>query len=506
MSALSPGDDPWIGRVIDGRYRIVRRLGEGGMGIVLEAEHMKLGKRVALKIVAPERVGDPELAARFTREARATAQIEHPHIASGFDYGLLPEGGAFLVAQLVRGSSLRERIERGPIPWPQACGIAAQIADALSAVHAAGYVHRDLTPENVLVTARDDGREHVYVLDFGVAALVAARDGSGPQLTEAGTVVGTNGYMAPEQALGRPVDPRADLYVVGVLLWEMIAGARLFAAASSMTEIVAAQLASTRAEPPSSGAPLPFDLERLLRDLLNADAARRPSSAAELRAMLVRIAEGLPARDPAIAVASAAPAVDGSTLRAAAIRAAIRASAIARTPQGALAIAAGAGLAVLATVSTAVVVVTARDPVRTPATIPAPAPTEVAMPAIAPGIDPPAATPIDDHVARMASALHRERESAAGAILAADPSATPPFARALASLIVANTCAERAQHLAWVGSIGDPRAVRALERLRDAPRRGCGRRGRSDCFACIRRDLDATIAALHSRHPSQEDP
>ncbi|MDQ3035597.1 MAG: serine/threonine protein kinase, partial [Myxococcota bacterium] len=271
-------DDASIGRVIDGRYRVLRRIGEGGMGVVYEAEHVKLGKRVAVKLIAPERIGDPETAARFTREARATAQIEHPHIAAGFDYGLLPEGGAFLVAQLVRGTSLRERITRGAMPWTEACTIAAQIVDALSAIHRAGYVHRDLTPDNVLVASRDDGRQHVYVLDFGVAALVASAPREGGGLTALGTIVGTQGYMAPEQALGKPVDARADLYVVGVLLWEMLSGRPLYSPRASLTEVVTSQLAD---EPPPVGAAgqapalgVPFDVERLVRDLLGADVAR----------------------------------------------------------------------------------------------------------------------------------------------------------------------------------------------------------------------------------------
>ncbi|MBZ0116891.1 MAG: serine/threonine protein kinase, partial [Sandaracinaceae bacterium] len=208
-----PPDDPLIGRELDGRYRIVRSVGSGGMGSVYEAEHLALGKRVAIKVIRAELVADEETRARFEREARATAQIEHPHVTTGMDFGRLPDGGAYLVVQLVRGTSLRDRIAEGPMPWREACTIGAQIADALAAIHAAGFVHRDLTPGNVLVARREDGSPHVHVLDLGVAALTA--ESSDGRLTETGRVVGTTGYMAPEQALGQRVDARADLYSLG---------------------------------------------------------------------------------------------------------------------------------------------------------------------------------------------------------------------------------------------------------------------------------------------------
>src|SRR5262249_22835120 len=142
--------DPLIGQVLDGRYRIVDRIGVGGMGSVYEAEHLALKKRVAVKVIRAELVADDETRARFEHEARATAQIEHPHVTTGMDFGRLADGGAYLVVQLVRGTSLRDRIEQGPIGWREACVIGAQIADALVAIHAAGFVHRDLTPGNIV--------------------------------------------------------------------------------------------------------------------------------------------------------------------------------------------------------------------------------------------------------------------------------------------------------------------------------------------------------------------
>ncbi|AKF09954.1 serine/threonine-protein kinase [Sandaracinus amylolyticus] len=506
MSAPLPShpEDTWIGRVIDGRYRILRRLGEGGMGVVFEAEHLKLGKRVALKAIAPERIGDAEIAARFTREAMATAQIEHPHIAAGFDYGLLPEGGAYLVAQLVRGTSLRERLGRGPTPWREACAIAAQIADALTAIHRAGYVHRDLTPENVLVADRDDGTSHVYVLDLGVAALLAA-SAPPPQptpgtLTVMGTIVGTAGYMAPEQALGRVVDARADLYVVGVLLWEMIAGRPLFARDGGLTAIVASQLSS---EPPGAPAPfdttVPFDLERLLRDLLSVEPDRRPATASDVRTELLRI-HGSLAREPTARVELPAPPPDPlEDLARTASALGDRIRAAMRTRDGARGLAIGLGVGAVPAMAMMIgaYALLAGDAPAASTTPAAHAPAAVVAPAVAIPAAPEPPGPHDATIERMLhSRQHRERERSAQALLDADPATVPAYARLVASLTIANRCPQRAQHLEAIRTLGDPRALPAVERLAAESTTGCGRRGRFDCYACLREQIPLTIAAL----------
>ncbi len=230
-----PGGWPegWIGRFVDGRYRVVEKLAEGGMGSVFVAEHVTLGKLVALKVIHPSLAGDDDFAERFAREAMVSAKLDHPHVASAMDFGRLPEGGAYLVLQLVRGPSVQDVLEReGALAWPRVCAIGAQVADALAAAHAEGIVHRDLKPENVLLERRDDGAEHVKVLDFGIARVDASPQGPSAGLSRAGTgrpiatraltrrgmVVGTPGYMSPEQALGEETDFRTDLYALGVLL------------------------------------------------------------------------------------------------------------------------------------------------------------------------------------------------------------------------------------------------------------------------------------------------
>jgi serine/threonine-protein kinase len=479
MSAPPPGGDAWIGRVVDGRYRILRRLGEGGMGLVFEAEHLRLGKKVALKIVLPDLLGDPEVAARFAREAIATAQIEHPHIASGFDYGMLPEGSAYLVAQLVRGTSLGELAKRGPMPWGEACRIGAQIADALAAIHRGGWVHRDLTPENVVIARRDDGSPHAYVLDFGVAAILGPA-GERPMgtVTAIGTIVGTEGYMPPEQALGNKIDARADLYVLGVLLWEMLAGRTLFATGVPLTEVVSKQLNEPAPAPPRlPDAPLPPELAELLASLLAPEPAQRPANAPDVRAALLRIAEGAPAlaaQDVRGPLRSAPELPATTSPRAATASARPHAASASARPRAAWALPALA-LAALAAVGA---YASRGDSIPEAAQAPAEPTVESSIETLL----------HDDH--------RGERQSAAERILALPEARVPAFARPVAALELDTTCEGRRTQLARIREIGDPRALPAIERLRAAPREGCGRGRRTDCHACIRGELAATHDAL----------
>ncbi|MFO0606655.1 MAG: serine/threonine-protein kinase [Polyangiales bacterium] len=218
-AALHPGD------VIAGRYKVVRRLGSGGMGAVFEAENLRTGRRVALKIVHAELAAKPELARRFEREARAAAQLEHPHVVDILDLGDdAARGIQFLVQEFLEGESLADRMVReGPLSPRAALEALTPIADALAAVHAAGLVHRDVKPENVFLQRRGEA-ETPKLIDFGVVAYAA-----GPptvRLTKAGTLVGTPAYMSPEQALDASVDGRADLWSLGVVLYEALSGER----------------------------------------------------------------------------------------------------------------------------------------------------------------------------------------------------------------------------------------------------------------------------------------
>jgi serine/threonine-protein kinase len=217
-------------QVLAGTYRIERLLGRGGMGAVYQAEHLRTRKLVALKTLRPGFGKIREIAKRFEREALTTSLLSHPGVVQVDDYGELEDGALFLVMELVPGASLREIIDAGPVAPARAFAIVRQILDALAHAHAAGVIHRDLKPDNVKVMPDPDrpGEERVKILDFGIAKVVgAAEEAVGDEkLTEAGIAFGTPDYMAPEQALGQSVDARADLYSVGVMLFEMLAGRR----------------------------------------------------------------------------------------------------------------------------------------------------------------------------------------------------------------------------------------------------------------------------------------
>ncbi len=210
------------GVTLDGRYRVVRLLGEGAMGAVYEAEHVVIGRRVAVKVMHARFTRSPEAVSRFTREARAAAAIGHPHIVSVTDFGTHGQQ-PFLVMELLRGETLGERVAKTPaMPFHEACVIMGQVLSALDAAHAIGVVHRDLKPENVFV--RDERAPSVKLLDFGVSKFHPP-GGREQHITKDGLLVGTPNYMAPEQWTGqRDIDRRADLFAAGVMFFELLTG------------------------------------------------------------------------------------------------------------------------------------------------------------------------------------------------------------------------------------------------------------------------------------------
>ena len=216
-------------------YRITAKLGEGGMGAVYRATDTKLNREVAIKILPETIASDPDRMARFTREAQVLASVNHPNIAA--IYGVEDRA---LVLELVEGATLADRIARGPIPIDEALPVARQIAEALEYAHDKGIVHRDLKPSNVMITDRG----LVKVLDFGIAKVTGAPDHdtqSHPTqtLTEPGRVVGTIAYMSPEQARGKEVDARSDIFAFGCLLYEMITGKAAFRGEDPITTLAA---------------------------------------------------------------------------------------------------------------------------------------------------------------------------------------------------------------------------------------------------------------------------
>lgn len=222
------GKNPGVvaaGQVISDKYKLLRLLGDGGMGAVYEAEHLNLGTRVAIKVLHPDLARRTGIAERFLQEARISAQIRSPHVVQVTDVDRTPEGVAYLVMELLEGEPLSGVVKRERrLAVPAACAYAAQILEALEAAHALGVIHRDLKPDNVFVTFQG-GRPVLKLIDFGIAKLKTAQAGQTKNLTVAGMLMGTPEYMAPEQAYSADkVDVRADLYAVGVMLYEMLSG------------------------------------------------------------------------------------------------------------------------------------------------------------------------------------------------------------------------------------------------------------------------------------------
>jgi serine/threonine-protein kinase len=259
-------------------YSITSKLGEGGMGAVYQATDTKLNREVAIKVLPDVLSNDPDYLARFVREAQVLASLNHPNIA--IIHGVEEMA---LVMELVPGQTLDERIAAGPIPIDEALGMARQIAEALEAAHEKGVIHRDLKPANVKVTPEGV----VKVLDFSLARAVdpvsSASNANSPTLTiratQAGLILGTAGYMAPEQAAGRPVDQRADIWSFGVVLYELLTGGRLFTG-----ETISHTLASVLKDKIDFGLPqAPPPIRRLLARCLNRDPKERLRDIGEAR-------------------------------------------------------------------------------------------------------------------------------------------------------------------------------------------------------------------------------
>jgi eukaryotic-like serine/threonine-protein kinase len=269
-----------IGRTVS-HYRILESLGGGGMGVVYKAEDAALGRTVALKFLPAELTRDPEAKARFLQEARAASALDHPNLCTIHEVGETAEGQLFLVMTYYDGETLRKRIERGPLPIEQAVDIAQQIARGLQKAHRHGIVHRDVKPANLMVT----GDEVVKILDFGLAKLVGSA-----AITRTGFSAGTPAYMSPEQARGETVDHRTDLWSLGVVLYEMVAGRRPFRGEHEQAAIYS--LLHDRPEPLGRLRPeTPPELERIVSRLLAKDPAERYADAAQALADL-RLLDG----------------------------------------------------------------------------------------------------------------------------------------------------------------------------------------------------------------------
>jgi serine/threonine-protein kinase len=221
--------DPMLGTTVADRYVIVGRVGAGGMGTVYRAEQAGMGREVALKVLRKDLGRDPDTAARFHREARTLSQLKHPNTVTVFDFGQTSDRLLFLAMELLEGEMLSSRIKRdGPLDVLFATRTACGVLRSLDEAHARGIVHRDLKPDNIFLAkvhgVQPDESEVVKVVDFGIAKIRDGERGIDALQTQEGTVFGTPRYMSPEQAQGKPIDGRSDLYAVGVLLFHMLTG------------------------------------------------------------------------------------------------------------------------------------------------------------------------------------------------------------------------------------------------------------------------------------------
>ena len=271
--------DPLIGAVVGERYRIVSRIGVGGMGAVYRAEHTMMRRDLAIKVLLSELGGREEFARRFEREAESASRLAHPNIITVTDFGRTPDGSLFLAMEFLAGDSLTTAINGGPLPRERALGIIRQILRGLDHAHGAGVVHRDLKPDNIMLVERDGQRDVVKILDFGIAKVTEPASGQ-EVLTQAGVIFGTPEYLSPEQAVGESVDARADLYAAGVILYEMLAGRRPFESEDKV-KIISMHLshAPPRIREVDPTVDVPFALEQVVLQALEKHRENRFASA-----------------------------------------------------------------------------------------------------------------------------------------------------------------------------------------------------------------------------------
>lgn len=325
-AASAPEADPLLGQIVDETFRIVRLVGEGGMGRVYEARHLRLReRRFAIKCLHADLARNAEMAARFLREASSASSIKHENVIDVIDVHHLPDGTPYLVGEFLEGEELAQYVtRRGPLEPRLAAKVARQIGSALAAAHARGIVHRDVKPENVFVlgasiAALERGESstlRVKVLDFGIST-AGADDRS--HLTRTGVIMGTPSYMAPEQARGRPVDHRADVYSLGACLYFMVTGRRPFDS-EDPSSTLAMVLTEDPARPRSVDPRIPEVLELVIQRAMAKDASDRYGSMAEVDKALASFLGTSSTRPPAASQLDLAKAVDASGARANTVR------------------------------------------------------------------------------------------------------------------------------------------------------------------------------------------
>jgi serine/threonine-protein kinase len=274
------------GAVIDERYRILGLLGKGGMGAVYRAYQLLMDREVAFKVLKSD-MGDPSVVKRFFIEAKSASRLTHPNTITIFDFGQTKEGLLYMAMELVKGQSLAKLIkDGGPMPAERCVHIVGQICDSISEAHAQGIIHRDLKPDNILIEVKDWNPDFVKVLDFGIAKLVGGSDGTA--VTKTGIVCGTPQYMSPEAITGQAVTPAADLYSLGIILYEMLSGVPPFQAETPMKLL----LSHLNEQPkslvvPGTNIEIPVQLDRFIMRVLSKKPEARPATARQFKEELL---------------------------------------------------------------------------------------------------------------------------------------------------------------------------------------------------------------------------
>ena len=285
LEGARPTEERFVGAVLHGKYRLDSYLSSGGMGAVFRATHVMLGKPVAVKLIKADLVTSPDMVRRFQREARAATNLNHPSIVGVYDLGQTDDGTLYIAMELVDGKSLKDVIrEAGAVPPPRVLSIMRQVASALALAHKNQIIHRDLKPQNVMLTTGPDGRELAKLLDFGIAKTF---DDQATQLTQAGFALGTPQYMSPEQAMGKEVDARSDIYSLGVMVYEMLTGDLPFTDPSAPAILL--KHMTEAPQPPSQRRPdlgIPPHYEAVVLKCLEKDPGKRFQSAVEFAAAL----------------------------------------------------------------------------------------------------------------------------------------------------------------------------------------------------------------------------
>lgn len=451
------------GEVLDDRYRLIEGMKRGAMGTVYLAEQLRMNTIVAVKVLHASH--DERMRERFAREATALGRLQHPNIARGIDFGWTAGGQLYLVMERIEGVDLRERLASGGrFEWREVCRLGAQLAAALHSAHVAGFIHRDLKPENVMLEHVSADGVQIRVLDFGIAKVSSADSqqlmGDDRPLTLQGDVLGTVGYMAPEQAMGQIIDRRADLYSLGVLLWEMLTGERLFG--EDHDKVLGTQL-EDRLPPPYLSSDAPEGLGELVGRLLKTLPDARPANAEEVEAELLAL---------------------------------LRPPAPKRSWTRWFGLAAGAVALVVAGVLGAQLLGTEPEP-ETPPEPEATQTPQFTVVAPEPLPDKEDEEEVEEELPldRLLNGRRQERVAAAHAVLAAGEDA-PPFAIAVARLELARQCDTKHRQIRAISRHADPRALPALQRANRLPRDGCGVLGRRDCYSCLRDDLAYVLRTL----------